>query len=87
MLSGCTLFGVIFEISGSSMNFLLLILKFGLLFCGSFRVLLSFLLFSHSLFFVMPSTSWFRRIRAKRKKGQVEKDTDDDVVFDTEESG
>ena len=31
--------------------------------------------------FVMPSASWFRRIRAKRKKVQ-EKDADDDVEFD-----
>ena len=33
----------------------------------------------------MPSASWFRRIRAKRKKGQVEKDANDDVVFDAGE--
>jgi hypothetical protein len=31
--------------------------------------------------FVMPSASWFRRIRAKRKKVR-EKDADDDVEFD-----
>ena len=45
-------------------------------FADLFEVFL--LLLSHSLFFVMPSASWFRRIRAKRKKGQVEKESDDD---------
>ena len=38
MVSVCTLFGMILEIGSSGMNFLLLILKFGLLFCGSFLV-------------------------------------------------
>jgi hypothetical protein len=33
----------------------------------------------------MPSASWYRRIRAKRKKRRVEKDADDDVEFDTGE--
>ena len=65
------------------MNFPFEIVK---LFCRSFlSFVVIFCCFLIVCCFVMPSASWFRCIRAKRKKGQVEKDADDDVVFDTEE--